>query len=297
MRSFSSIQKTGFFGLSFMISLFTLKVGIAAPPELKNPSPSITPSLAAPAPIVAAPISPSPSPLPSPSLSPSAPAIQQISLDRTEKGKVFFKPPAKEPVPPPFETGFSSLKLVGTLKASEGKNPYFLLEGKGCADCSEVSQLVLVRPFSTRQSTFVYPGTIHALQANQPIVLQSRAFFGKCLPDREEAYIVLNTEHVDRKRRHAGRRVETNITTVILEMQDDYPREQTISHRSAAQQKSFLSKILAQVRTKNCAEITGQERTVMKKPFNLKTRDEEVDDDDEDDSKVDETASLGTKPE
>ena len=124
---------------------------------------------------------------------------KKLSFDHLEGNTLFFKneddpsKPKKAFTPPLFD-----LTYIGSLTSAEEAEPYFLLSGKSCQDCPEDRHIYIFRPSYPKPSAFVYPGKIIDPKA-KTLLLESRAFFGKCLKNRKELLVVFQREKVDRR--------------------------------------------------------------------------------------------------
>jgi hypothetical protein len=210
-------------------------------------------------------------------------------VDRIEGQTIYFK---GDSAPKPLKTELYDLALVGTMKPpadATGSDaiPYFLFSANPCTDCNTEKALYLIRPLSKTQITaFVYPGKVTDPKTHQ-VVLESRAFVGQCLAGAEgsDQYVVFQKERVDHKH---GFKIETSVFEAVAS--PDYLREKLIERNFPR-----LTRTLAFVKAKRCAEIPGHNRVMPLKPkgvdwHNLKQEEE----DDEDDAESGATSSAGT---
>jgi hypothetical protein len=132
----------------------------------------------------------------------------------------------------------------------------------------------MVRVDGGRSTHFVYPGRILDPKTRATL-LESRAFFGRCLAGRGELYAVFQRERVDRRR-------SLQSSLFVAEPAADLIHEELIERRLPR-----LSFTLKRVRAKQCVEIDGRSRMMLSKPLDLTPRrggdDEESDEDDRND--------------
>jgi hypothetical protein len=220
-------------------------------------------------------------------------AAEPPQVDRIEGQTIYFK---GDSAPKPLKTELYDLALVGTMKPPSDATgseaiPYFLFSANPCTDCSTEKALYLIRPLSKTQITaFVYPGKVIDPKTHQ-VVLESRAFVGQCLAGAEgsDQYVVFQKERVDHKH---GFKIETSVFEAVAS--PDYLREKLIERNFPR-----LTRTLAFVKAKRCAEIPGHNRVMPLKPkgvdwHNLKQ--EEDDDEDDTESGASSTSSSTSAP-
>lgn len=200
------------------------------------------------------------------------------SLDRIDGNVIYIKPEAAESSASPFQikTPLSDIELIGLMhQANTSEKPYALVAAKPCATCPEERGLFLVSPQGGKPNGYVYPGRIFDPKIGA-VVLQSRAFYGKCLRSTSNSTLVFfQKELVEKKKRRyssAGVHI-TEINSGKLEeklIEKGMPR---------------IDDTLKRVRQKECFEITGKNRNVLNKPLDLIIRhgldNDEGDDDEE----------------
>jgi hypothetical protein len=202
--------------------------------------------------------------------SPPTPSpIEQVTFDRLEQDTVYFKAPEGAPLPQPLKTNLFDLSYLGILKPSEGGAPYFLFTGKPCQSCLDDKAIYALRPNSTKPTTFVSPGKIIDPK-NKGLLLESRAFYGKCLPRRGDVYVAFQKERVDRKR-------GLQPSVFVAEAGKDYFDENLIERRLPSVKTTEQL-----VKRKTCWEIAGRNRLMLSKPLDLHPR-ANVDSDDDSD--------------
>jgi hypothetical protein len=193
----------------------------------------------------------------------------RIEFDRFEEssGTFYFQPQTA----PPFKSSFSDLKYLGTLKAPRGL-PYFLVLARPCRGaCLDEPTLFAVRPYHKNPSGFVPPGKILDPKT-RTVLLDSRAFFGKCLPNRSDLYIAFQQERVDRRARMQS-------SVFIAEAAEEHLNE-SLQDRHAPS----LSTVLKQVKLKQCKEVSGRNRYMLTRPLDLHPHSPNTDDDEDSDN-------------
>lgn len=148
---------------------------------------------------------PSPS-IETPVASPPPAAPVQVPILRTkyefekiENGVVHILAPTGAVRPPPIKTHLFDLEFLGMIHP-KGKTPaYLLLKGLTCPGCTKQSLLYLARVDGKDPHVLTVPGTIRD-RKNGGILLQSQAYWGKCLPEMGEGFFAFQSEKVDRRR-------------------------------------------------------------------------------------------------
>ena len=206
--------------------------------------------------VLAEPLPPPPLPSPSPSsdqksLSPrdSSSALAQLGIDHIEASRVHFSPTEAHTLPP-LETHLNQLRAIGKLKpAQPGAVPYFIFTGQTCTNCSEDPSLYLFRPGSNQPTLLSYPGRILDPKTNT-LLVESRAFYGKCLGRTNEILILFQREKVDRKSRLQS-------SVLVVEAEEDHLSESFLEKKLPS-----LTSVLKRVKQKTCFEISGRQRTM-----------------------------------
>jgi hypothetical protein len=218
-------------------------------------------------------------------LASTAVAEASIEIERVENNVIHFKSEAGNSgtrAPEPLAIQAHDLTPIGTIHAPTG-SPYFLLAGSPCKDCVQDRSIYVVRPgvpssqSPQSQMTFTYPGRI--VDAKTGVVLvDSRAFYGKCLTGRGDVYVSFQKERIPRKRRG----ISTQLSVFVAEAGPDRIYEKLIDRGLPR-----IDQTLRMVRSKSCFEISGRHRVTKPlasfKPGSRPV--EEVDDDDDDDEK------------
>ncbi len=178
-----------------------------------------------------------------------------IEFDRIEENIIHFKSSDHGKTPPPLKTELYEMNHLGILKNGKGGQPYFVFTARPCKQCLQDQGVYLIKPTGGRIESFVYPGKIVDSKTGN-VVLESRAFFGKCLPKKDEVYVVYQKEVIDRKR---GSRVQSSV--FIAEPGTDYLDEKLIERRLPN-----VNETLRYVKKKTCQEIDGRNRRMLSKP-------------------------------
>jgi hypothetical protein len=221
-----------------------------------------------------------------------------IEFDRIEENTLYFKASEGKSSLKPVKTELYDLKYLGPLRnpaalgtdteSSPGES-YFMFSGRPCKNCLHDSGIYAIRATGGKPSAFVYPGKIIDSKSRS-VVLESRAFFGRCLARKSEpAYVVFQKERIDR--RH-GMQSSVFIAT---------PGEDHMDERLIERHLPRLQDTLRLVKTKACREIEGRHRQTLRKPLDLNLRrgtdsdDADDDDDNEDGKNGDKTAEVLTR--
>lgn len=204
----------------------------------------------------------------------SASAEDKVQFDHIEQNTIFYKSnPSKNEQIQSFKTNLFELKYLDTLNSRTGGLPYFLVSANPCANCSNEKAIYLIRPQSDSKPTaFVYPGKILDPK-NRELLMESRSFYGECLPGRKDIYLVFQKEKVDRRSRLQN-------SVYLAEPQKEYLSEKLIERRLPN-----IHSTLKLVKAKRCKEIDSRKRFMSNKFFNLQFPIAEDRDDDDDDEK------------
>jgi hypothetical protein len=177
-------------------------------------------------------------------------------FDHIEQNTVFF---SNKTVTHPLKlkVNLFDIKYLGSIR-NPRYEPYFLFLAKPCDTCEDQTSIYAIRPCVQKISSFISPGKILDPKTKQ-ILLESRAFFGKCLMNEpSEVLIFFQKEKVDRKK-------SLQHSVLIAQPTEDFLREKLTErhHPSFAQTLTLVKK-------KGCTEIPGITRTVPNKPVSLK---------------------------
>lgn len=189
------------------------------------------------------------------------PTRDKIGLERIENDLLVFNAPQGMDAPKSMKTGLFDLKHLGTLHPDEGGDPYFILTAKPCATCSEEKAIYAIRPDGTKPTSFVYPGRIQDSKS-RATVLESRAFFGKCLPRRGDVLVIFQKEKVDRRPR-------PQLSVLVAEAGREHFDESLIVRRPPSIQLAVSA-----VKRKACQEIEGRNRMTQKQNILLQASDQ-----------------------
>jgi hypothetical protein len=214
-----------------------------------------------------------------------AKAASDLTVQIAPDESLTFSAPmgSKTVVPKAVKPGLFELNYLGSLLPHDDSNPYFLFTGLPCKTCTSEQALYLIRPSDKPSSppqvtSFVQPGKIFDPKT-RGLVMESRAFFGRCLATRDasqdDVYIVFQKEHVDR---HHG--LQTSV--FVANASSDFLREKLIERGLPS-----LSRTLSLVKMKKCHEIPGRSRLMVLKPHGLNWRNLRQDDGDDEDSDTD----------
>jgi hypothetical protein len=204
-----------------------------------------------------------------------------LEIERIEGDTIYYKTLAGSSALKPLKTSLEDLKYLGTIRAPEGGLPYLLVLAKPCKDCQNDRGVFMIRADGARQTQFVQPGRIIEPDTGA-VVLDSRAFYGRCLPKIQEGYVAFQKEFIERRRR--GRRIKTFESSVLVaQPSKDYIEDKLIERRLPS-----INTTLKLVKSKQCFEIEGRHRKVSKMDIKIR-RDNGPDADDDDEVKEGET--------
>jgi hypothetical protein len=237
--------------------------------------------------IEAAEVSPRPEPSPSVLASPAPPESttapkpavatgqsrwpQSIELDHIDTDKKTTTLHFKD-APRPIVLRLFEVKYLGVIRAEDGSLPYLVITGRPCQDCIQDKAVYLIRADGARPAQFVYPGRVIDPK-RRDVLLDSRAFFGRCLNGYADVLAIFQKERIDRRR---GLQPSLSIAEPTAAML----REQLIERRVPR-----VEPTLKKVRARQCFEIEGRSRMMLRKPLDLTPRRGGDDESDEDDDK------------
>lgn len=197
-------------------------------------------------------------------------------------GTLVFGAPSGMTPPKPLKTDLFDVKYLGTIRPPEGA-PYFLVSAKPCKACQNEQAIFAVRPNDRKPTGFVYPGKIFDPKS-RALLLESRAFFGKCIPSRGDLYIVFQQERVDRRSRLQS-------SVLVGEAAKEH-LDETLIDRNAPKLRTTLQ----QVKRKQCQEIEGRNRLMLSRPLDLHPHSNISDDDDGEDESTKSDGDEGQRP-
>jgi len=202
-----------------------------------------------------------------------------LNLDRIDGNTLIFQ------AGKPLKTNLFGLKFLGVLHDA-GEPPFLVISGRNCKDCSTELQVHLVRRDGELTQTFVHPGKVTDPKTGS-VLLESRAFFGKCLPGQADSYVVLQKELIEKKRR--GSRVRLTETSLFTAQPEAGRLSEKLTElRSVGSLTSRQREVLGQVKANRCSEIPGTSRLATLKPLDVKNHrldieaEEDVEEDDSD---------------
>jgi hypothetical protein len=200
----------------------------------------------------------------------SAATPSPMIFDHIEDGTIYFKSGTSSGSLQSMNSRLYELVYLGTLYPKQG-DPYFLVSGRSCRDCLEDRTIYALRPSGGKPSAFIYPGKIFEPK-QRSLVLDSKAFFGKCIANRGDVYVVFQKERIDRRKGLQN-------SVFIAEAKPEYFEEHLLEN-----QRISLDYTLRMVKSKQCHEVSGRNRMILSQPLDLKPRVNTDNDPDEEDS-------------
>jgi hypothetical protein len=206
-----------------------------------------------------------------------------VQFDRLEgDATIVFKSESKD-YPKEFKPGWIDLAYLGVLDPGGGATPYFLFSGRPCANCPNDKALLLLRPpvgsNVPQLTSFVYPGKLFEARSHA-LAMDSRAFFGRCLPNRKDVYVVFQRERVDRRGMQQS--------VLVAEADGEHLKEQLIERGLPR-----IEKTLRMVREKACHEVPGRNRVAPRIPLGNPSSKLPLDVEDESDEGSNEAGAPG----
>jgi len=202
---------------------------------------------------------------------------EKWSVAGIQGGSVRFSSPEGAAAPSPLKLsslGIKDPQLMGALDSEAKAAPYLLLSGLS-ADTQDRALFLIRADGSMKPQRITFPGKLLDPKTRD-LVYESRVFFGRCLlKQKYDAIVVFQREHMDRKR---GLQRSVYIAEAAPTMLEERLLERGLPSERMVQMK---------VRGKQCAEITGRNRTFDLGFFSLRSRrgsdlaDDDSDDDDE----------------
>lgn len=180
----------------------------------------------------------------------------------------------------PVKTELRDLLYVGMLKPEEGE-PYFLFSGRNCKGCSSFAFLHVLRPSGAKVDSFVYPGKIF-LPKNRELVLDSRAFFGRCVVGLGDAYVVYQREKV-------GKKHPKLVTSVYVAEAGPRLLREKLFEKGGPK----LQATLKLVKARSCHEVDGKNRVADVQPLDGKVKGADPSEEDEDEVEAAATPAAG----
>jgi hypothetical protein len=193
----------------------------------------------------------------------SIPALASVDVEKIAEDSsgstLFFKRNGKDLLS--LRVPLYEVRVLRELEVAEAGTPlHLLVSARPCKACPEEASLFLVRGDGKKPMHFVTPGRILDPKT-RAVLLESRAFYGRCLPDADqEAYIVFQNERVDRRR-------HLQASVYIAEPGREFVRERLIEKRAPR-----IDRTLRRVKAKECFEVSGRNRLMLAKPLDLTPR-------------------------
>jgi hypothetical protein len=188
---------------------------------------------------------------------------------------VEFQPiPGREVVPALQLAPLKELQLISWLKPSVGAIPYLLLSATS-PDVAERSLFIVRADGRLKPQRMTYPGRLLDPKSRETIH-ESRAFYGRCLPDQQhDALVFYQRDRLDKKNRmHAS--------LYVAEASPNFLTER-LSERSVPP----ISRLQIRVRMRQCAEIPGKNRFFDAGFFQFRNRGADLPNDEDDEEKKD----------
>ena len=229
-------------GFMLLVSFSTLGVAIAASPTQASPGPSESTN------------------------APKTELKHELKIEKVEDGTLYFAAPAEgQSSWAPVKTGLFQVEALGVLSPEAG-NPFVLVSALNCKECADQKFLHLFAVQGEKVASFVYPGQVRD-RKNGRVLYDARAFYGKCLPGRADAYVAFQTEKV-------GKRYRTQQSVFMAEMLSGG----RIDEKLVNQGRPSLTAALGRVKRKECFEIQGRARVTQsfKVPV-MNGKDDEID--------------------
>jgi hypothetical protein len=178
-----------------------------------------------------------------------------LELDKIEESTLFFKPESDGRTVKPFNTELKSPQLLGILP---GKTP----TGSTLVVADDKS-LYLFRLDGNKRVELVYPGRILDPKSGL-IVLDSRAYFGKCTSEPEETYIAYQSELIEKRRNKKKVRLTEQSVFTATPTPSGFD-EKLAEIRGAAKLAARERVTLQKVKAKLCLEVPRRNRPISAK--------------------------------
>lgn len=186
-------------------------------------------------------------------------AAGPLEFDQVDGSKIVLKHGGETPEPRiTIETKLKEMKFMGILRGPT-ERVWVLAAGKLGNELSAESHIFAFPSDKTKSTHFSYPGKILDPKTRATL-FESRAFFGKCMTGPGEEYIVFQRERLDRKR-------SLQPSVFIAKPGPTYLTEEIIERRLPNIQTT-----LKLVKSKQCFEIEGRNRLMLRKAMDLKPR-------------------------
>jgi hypothetical protein len=141
--------------------------------------------------------------------------------------------------------------------------------------------LFLLNSTGAHTHQLLYPGKVQDPKTGNAWV-ESRAFWGSCLPDQAPGYAILQRELIDKRKRGRVSRV-TEFSLFVLEVKEDRIQERLIEVKSQKQYNTYAKNLQAAAKRGGCAEIAGRNRKAASSPYDIQNKkfSQELEDDDD----------------
>ncbi len=180
-----------------------------------------------------------------------------LTIDHLDGSQVFFKSHSSTTPIAPLDTKLFEVKPLGKLSPKEpSASPYFLFTGKPCLQCSFEKGLFVFKPNGGKPAAYAYPGRTLEPKTKR-VLLESRAFFGKCIPGRSDVLVFFQLERVDR-------RSSMQPSVLVAEAGKDHLEDTLLERRGPS-----LRKMLQLVKKRVCSEIPGETRVAESHKINI----------------------------
>jgi hypothetical protein len=210
-------------------------------------------------------------------------SAEATSFERMDGTTLYFKNdngPLK-----PLKTSIHDIKFLRLLQSSEGGQPYAIFTGRPCSGCAAELAVYLMRvDGSSPPLHFVHPGRV-VDPKKKHVLLDSRGFYGKCLPGIDEGYVAFQQERLDRKAS-----LQKNV--FIAELGKVMVREKLIERRAPS-----IKAVQPFLKARTCFELEGRNRLMLKKALDLSPRRGEEGDDENEESETDDIKENQTAQE
>lgn len=209
-----------------------------------------------------------------------------LSIDHIEKSTVYFRggPSGKET--PPLSLDASNMTPIGMLRAVSGGNPYFLVYGRPCKECVAESMILAFQATSPKLYKYVGPGRVIDHKTHS-VVMESRAFWGRCLMRKsEDVLVVFQKERVDRKR--APQASVFFAEPAVDAVQAGKPLEH-LHETLLERHEPRIADTFKLIRSKACHEIESHDRMTARHPIDLNLKRQKLIEEESEDSAGDES--------
>jgi len=96
-----------------------------------------------------------------------------------------------------LDTKLHRIKVLG-IAEQNSKIPTILLEASPCKECENEKSIYFIKADGSKIAQYVYPGKIRN-DRTKNLEYTSNAYFGECLKETEQIYVVFQKEKIDRR--------------------------------------------------------------------------------------------------